>query len=60
MTKTDMMKEIKALRKQMYNLKKQAEEREEKLFAVLMAFEPFMGALTKAAETEIRTKLGIE
>ena len=61
MTKSDLELEVKALRFQMASMKKQMQDREDKLFAVFQAIEPFFPVLLAKEEDKAKfyKELGI-
>ena len=53
MLKQDVVKEVKLIRKQLYTLKRECKEREDKLLSLFMILEPFLNALSPAIHKQI-------
>lgn len=56
-SKTDLQREIKNVRQQMVTLEKRCQEREDRMLKVLLSFEPFLPALSEAAQRELLNSL---
>lgn len=56
-SKTDLYRELKSLRKQLTNLEKKCQEREDQVVKVLLAIEPFLPALSAEAQKCIQCEL---